>query len=85
MRYLVIRRKADNLIEALGPDNGSYAPGYDATLCSASLEDMETALAEYAGYVRPPTAKQAAKTAIQAYLDGTMTARDAIAAIKDAL
>lgn len=86
MRALVVRRKTDNTIEAFGPDNGNYAPGYDDATCVLSREnDYAAVAAEWNAQPKPIPPKQAARTAIQAYLDGTMTARDAIASIKDAL
>ena len=85
MMAKVARHRTTRRIAALGPDHDGFDPNLDMATYEYSMEDYDTALAEWFSYPQPVPPRQAAKTAIQSYLDGTLTARDALAAIKEAL
>ena len=65
-------------------DKSTWRIDFHASATSAQRRAAQDALTAFVP-VAPVDFQQVAKQKIQDYLDGTMTARDAIASIKDAL
>ena len=87
MNAVTVRRKSDNGLVAWGLCDGSYDPSHNPALHIKREEpDYEAVKAEWrASQPARVDYRAVAKQKVQDYLDGQLTARDALAAIKDAL
>lgn len=66
MKAVTVRKKSDNTLVCFGPDNGMYAPGYDASMTYQTVEADYTAVqAEWRGMPVATDERVTAKRALK--------------------
>jgi len=87
MRAVTIRDNVTNALLAFGPEDGSYDPRHNPATQIRQVEPDYGAVFDEWRAAQPARVdyRAVAKQKVQDYLDGQLTARDALAAIKDAL